>query len=1011
MKKQMCLVICALCLMAPASGFGQARLTGADLVGAITDASGGVLPGTIVTVTNVETNVTRSMVTDASGRYLVPALPPGTYTVKVELQGFTSKTRSGVVLALGQAVTVDFSLEIGAASEQLTVTADAPLLQLGRTELSSVVNQQFIDNLPINGRDFISFSVITPGVAPDRTPQQGASSTSGLSFTGQRARSNNIMVDGLDNNDPVVGAVRATFSQEAIREFQVLADSYSAEFGKASGGVVNIVTKSGTNRVRGNTFFYLRDKSLNAKNYFDKYDIFGNPVNLEKAPYNQKQWGATLGGPLQKDRTFYFASFERNHVADSRLVTIDPTAASALTSLGFLVETGNVPLAVTNSAFLIKADHQWSPNHSFVVRSNFADINREGIDDYGGTVARSRGTVQLRTDWALAASETDVFNANWVNEFRTQFAHENQDIRSLDPTCGGECVGEDQGGPTLEITGVASVGRQRFTPQPRRNNRIQFLDTVSYLAGNHQVKAGAEYNRIDSPAGDNGLPLHFGGRYIFSAIPGLGLPTALDALRRGVPAAYVQGYGNSGISMTNRDMSLFVQDDWKKGRWAIRPGLRYQRQMWDDFTYSVSDVGGRTFNYPLPHDNNNFAPRVAVAYDLRGDGRTSLHGSYGMFFENTYTTVASVTQIVTGAADGVRTLVLAAPRASVAWGAPGRKLTEAQVTAILGGPYPSTEISLDPNMKTGFTHQTSLGVNQSLGSDLSVSVNGVYVRGFNQPGTIDYNPVLPATLGPSRRPNDLPCSANPVATCVNGGIPGSSASILQYTSFAETWYKGVTIAVSKRPSAKYQALVSYTLSKAEDSSTDYQSNFIVQNNGRGRNPSDQYGLPIGFDPNSERGPATHDQRHRFVLSGLYMLPAAVQLSGIFTAASGRPYSPLAGADLNGDGNGGAFPSDRARVNPADESTSVGRNSETTAAQYNVDIRISRKFKLGGGAAFEAIMDVFNLFNRVNFYEDTNQSSFAIFGAGAYPTTPLPTYGRYTLTLPPRQVQVAGKISF
>jgi len=142
-----------------------------------------------------------------------------------------------------------------------------------------------------------------------------------------------------------------------------------------------------------------------------------------------------------------------------------------------------------------------------------------------------------------------------------------------------------------------------------------------------------------------------------------------------------------------------------------------------------------------------------------------------------------------------------------------------------------------------------------------------------------------------------------------------------------------------------------------------------------------------------------------------MLPAAVQLSGIFTAASGRPYSPLAGADLNGDGNGGAFPSDRARVNPADESTSVGRNSETTAAQYNVDIRVSRKFKLGGGAAFEAIMDVFNLFNRVNFYEDTNQSSFAIFGGGAYPTTPLPTYGRYTLTLPPRQVQVAGKISF
>ena len=178
--------------------------------------------------------------------------------------------------------------------------------------MSTVVSQQFIDNLPINGRNFIGFSVITPGVSTDRTPQQGASATSGLSFTGQRARSNNIMVDGLDNNDPVVGAVRAVFSQEAIREFQVLTDSYSAEFGKASGGVVNIVTKSGTNTVHGNAFYYFRDKSLNAKNYFDQFDVFGNPVNLEKAPFNQQQWGATLGGPAKKDRSFFFASFERN---------------------------------------------------------------------------------------------------------------------------------------------------------------------------------------------------------------------------------------------------------------------------------------------------------------------------------------------------------------------------------------------------------------------------------------------------------------------------------------------------------------------------------------------------------------------------------------------------------------------------------------------------------------------------------------------------------------------------
>ena len=1007
MKRTLRVVFCVL-LTLPASALGQARLTGADLAGTVTDRSGGVLPGATVTVVNAATNVSRTVPTDTGGRYSVPALPPGTYTIRVELPGFSPRTRAGVELALGRSVVMDFTLEISAAAEEVTVTANIPLVDVGRTEVSTVVNQQFIDNLPINGRNFIGFSVITPGVSTDKTPQQGASATSGLSFTGQRARSNNIMVDGLDNNDPVVGAVRAVFSQEAIREFQVLTDSYSAEFGKASGGVVNIVTKSGTNTVRGNAFFYFRDDSLNAKSYFDKFDLFGNAVDLEKAPFNQRQWGATLGGPAQKDRSFYFLSAERTDVKDSRLVKIDPAAATLLTGLGFPVETGNVPLAVKNTEVFGKLDHQWTSEKSLTARGTFADVTRDGVDDFGGTVAKSLGSTQYRTDWGLSASETDVFSGRWLNELRTQFAHEDQTIQSLDPTCNGPCIGLDQGGPTLEITGVASVGRQRFTPQTRINNRIQLLDTVSVLSASHHYKAGVEYNRVDTP--ESALPLHFGGRYIFSAIPALGIATALDGVRRGVPAAYVQGYGNPNFAGTTHDLSLFAQDEWRLSRLTIKPGVRYQRQFWSDYTYKVSDVGGSTFSYPFPNDANNLAPRIALAYDVTGDGRTSLHGSYGMFYENTITALQSITQIITGG-QGARTLVLAAPRASLAWNAPGHRLSEDQAKALLGGSYPSTVISADPNLKTGYTHQAALGVDRALGSDLTVSLNAVYVRGFHQPGTIDYNPVLPAVLGTSRRPNDLPCSANPAATCINGGIPGSSASILQYSSFGDSWYKGMTVAVGKRPSHHSQFLLSYTLSKAEDTSTDFQSNFIPQNNGLGRNPGDKFGLPLGFDPNLERGPATHDQRHRLVMSGMYNLPAGMELSGIFTAASGRPYTPLAGADLNGDGNGGAFPSDRARVTPASEASSVGRNSATTEPQYNVDVRVSKRIKLGGRAALDAILDVFNVFNRANFVEDTNQSSFTIFGTGAYPANPLPTYGRYTLTLPPRQVQLAAKISF
>src|SRR5205085_2046821 len=226
-----------------------------------------------------------------------------------DLSGFAPQRRTGLRLVIGQLADLDFTMRTGAA-EAMTVTARAPVVDITQTSVSSVVGQEQIDSLPTNGRNFLSFTVITPGVTTDRTPQQGASATSGLSFGGQRARSNNIMVDGVDNNDPIVGAVRATFSQEAIQEFQVLTNSYSAEFGKASGGVVNIITRSGTNDLKGNAFYFFRNDSLNEKSIFERQDVFGNSINQSKAPFKQGQWGATLGGPVVRDKTFFFLSGE-----------------------------------------------------------------------------------------------------------------------------------------------------------------------------------------------------------------------------------------------------------------------------------------------------------------------------------------------------------------------------------------------------------------------------------------------------------------------------------------------------------------------------------------------------------------------------------------------------------------------------------------------------------------------------------------------------------------------------
>jgi hypothetical protein len=246
---------------------------------------------------------------------------------------------------------------------------------------------------------------------------------------------------------------------------------------------------------------------------------------------------------------------------------------------------------------------------------------------------------------------------------------------------------------------------------------------------------------------------------------------------------------------------------------------------------------------------------------------------------------------------------------------------------------------------------------------------------------------------------------------VNGGIPGSSTSVLEFAPIGESWYKALTVELNKRLSRRHQFVASYTLSKAEDTATDFQTAFLPQNNGFGRNPADRAGLPLGFDPLSEKGPSTQDQRHRLVMSGVIELPWRLQASGIVNAASGRPFTPLAGADLNGDGNGGQFPPDRARRVPADESTSVGRNSGTTSGYATVDARLTRRIPLRGRGSMDVMIEGFNLFNRANFIEETNQSSFVVFGTGAFPASPAPAYGRYTLTAPPRQVQLAARFMF
>lgn len=979
------------------AAFAQSRATGADLTGVVLDESRAVLQAIPVIVTHLDTDVERSVVSGSNGQFHVLALAPGLYRVRVEAQGFAPHVIERVELVLGSSVSLEIVMRVAGVAEGVVVAVESPAVELERAVVATTVSQQQIENLPINGRSFISFSLITPGVINDRMPIQGATATSGLSFGGQRARSNNITVDGLDNNDSVVGSVRATFSQEAVQEFQVLMQGYSAEFGKASGGIVNIVTRSGGNQPSGSAFVYFRDDALNAREYFERFSPSGQAIAQAKAPFSQKQFGGVFGGPLVKSRTFFFGSFERLDVAASNVVTIDDTtivnvlgqpvgtAADIVRRAGFPIQLGHVPYVNTLNQGVFKVDHHISSAHRLTLRYNFATGFNENVESWGGLVARSRGGALDNRDHMLAGSLTSILSPATVNELRFQVARRDQSLLPLDPTCVDRCDRVDEGGPTIEVSGVAMAGRVRTAPQIRNNVRYQALDTLSRQTRSHLFKVGVDVNAVDHFVST--LPIHFGGRYIFTAlpaIPGL-LPapvSAIEALALGLPAAYVQGYGDPETAYVVSDLSAFAQDQWRFGqRLTVQAGLRYQTQFWPARRYFAPVLG----EYPIHADRNDLAPRIGFNWDPSGSGRLSIHSSYGIYYDNVITAFPGIVDVVNGTS-GVRNLVVRFPQSVSAWSAPGHRVPEPATT------YPSLISAIDPNQHTSYSHQFSIGIDRDLGRNVAVSAGFLLSEGFEQPGTLDYNPLVPS-LGPGRRPEDL------------GGVPGTSTTVLQFTSYARSSYRGLSLNARKRLANGTQFMASYVLAKAEDNSPDFQSAFVPQDEGRGRDPVNPRALPIGFDPDLDIGPSLQDQRHRFVFSGTYAGPHGMLLSGIVMLGSGVPFNILAGSDLNGDGDAGTFPVDRARVNPSDPSTSIGRNTGRLPTESTVDVRFSRRWR-ANKTTVEPMFEVFNLLNHTNFTAVNN-----VFGTGPFPGSPLSTYGQFQQAAPARQAQVALRISF
>ena len=798
--------------------------------------------------------------------------------------------------------------------------------------------------------------------------------------------------------------MRATFSQEAVREFQVLTNSYSAEFGKASGGVVNIVTKSGTNTLAGNLFFFLRDGALNSKDHFERFNPAGQEIDRTKAPYSQKQYGATLGGPLKRDRTFYFLSFERLDIAAHNFVTIDDTnnvtflgqnfgtPAAILRRAGFAIETGHVPYDVRSNQFLGKLDHQLNPNNSLTARINWANDLNENIEPFGGNVARSRGAVLESEDLMFALSHLWVRSARMVNETRFQVANRDQTVNSLDPKCGGVCTAENQGGPTLEVLGVASVGRQRFTPQPRKNLRYQVLDTVSYLHRPASVQGGVrlQLHRRDraEPAAALRRPVHLRqhpcrGRHRRSDCrPWRFLRSwrcswaFRDATCRvtAIPAA----------PYTYSDFSLFAQDDWRiTPRLTAKLGVRYQVQSWPDHfvqrhrlpepvssfpaTATTSRPGSALVWDPIGRSKDDDPRRVRVVLRQPDHGSRRHHKRHQRTRQSAHARG--------GAADDDRRVERAGPQAS--------GTCQARIRA---SSFRSTRAS---RRRTRITRST--GVQFELPGRIALSTDFIYVRGFKQPSTLDYNPIVPA-LGPNRRPADL------------SGVAGTSASVLQVHVIRRN--------VVPRPLGRGDAAVH------EPASADDELHVVEGRRQRHRFPERIHRAGQRPRPRPERsqGPADRIRprlrkgRRRFRINATALSRAARTSCRRTSSCRRLSRSDRAGrttswpASISTEMETAARPIARGR-RCSDAATSIAAQRRHAADTSERGFAVGATIP-AGRMSVDAIFEVFNLFNRSNFTQVNN-----VFGTGAYPTAPLPTFGQFTQAAPPRQMQLAVKIGF
>ena len=926
----------------------------ATLSGIVRDQQGGSIHGAKVTLTNKRTGAERTSVSNDEGRYSFVSLVPGTYKITLDAgASFSVFEQEGLTVTVGQEAEFDVELTVRGVVTTTTVTAETTLIEENKTEVSNTVDQRRIDNLPINGRDYKNFTLTDSRTTRDVSPTIGPAPNSGLNIGGARARSNMVSVDGADAVDNSVNGIRATVSQEAVQEFQLVLSNYNAEYGRATGGVINIVTKSGGNEFHGDAFVFGRNKSFQARNPFSgQIDPATGELVPVKQPYTRIQTGLTLGGPIKKDKTFFFGSYEYTQREETGfssigidnfgmaplncgtgcplnglMLTPDQSAAvlqllptspilaasyaafmgsassvalnrldfglvaDALTKhflqpgpgaqfpipvacpagepmndsantgvppgcslagvyvaplpasyVGLNAIRGNYPVEEKTSLWSAKLDQNWNANNHSFIRVGVSPSLVTGLPSTSqnqvfGQNSGSRAGYNQSRDLNVTFQHDTVTPDNAVNQFRFQFARRGLHF-GFSQLPGGSDLG-------VNIPGFAYFGREPYSTVDRIERRFEFTDTIAKTFGRHTLKFGADFNLIQLRSAKAQIfELDFGGVANFGGIPAItfnaafaGLPgaTGLQAYGLGIPTTYIQGIGNSNQPFDNIPIALFAQDSWKINRnLTLNYGVRYDVEISPLFApaTSVNAAAEKALGVVegIPRDYNNFAPRVGIAWDPTGSGKTSIRLGYGLFYDHPLLAIAfdSVT------ADGGRSVQLLAaggtpsacgllPRtdcttlgsvgtdtpanlngSSIFQGVLNTGSTDAVFSPLslaylpsqqrfdplapnslfanqnyltVGFPLPILPFTLPvaANFKYGYAQQANLTIERALSNSWKVSVGYQYTRGIHLNRPVDVNSTDPQLLSQNALNAALSGLgvSNPVTVVVPSGAPNS----------------------------------------------------------------------------------------------------------------------------------------------------------------------------------------------------------------------------------------------